>query len=215
MMQYLARLTHLDWTSWLSRGPWNTLFAGLFAAIVTSLITFLAAVVVLRRTLRADRTASERRHQGEVAAIERYTTALLESQRRERTIAAAAQLTSGWTAPGWEWVALGPNGRPGLSNRRRWELVRRWLADGSRLYMNLVDDELPIYHAITKTNSVLAELLEASGGGPEPYITTARTFSNAINGWVRGDRTVEQTATTILNEVARVDQMVAPASSAQ
>lgn len=208
-------LTQPDWTSWLNREPWNTLFAGLFAATLGSLITLLAAVVILRRTLRADRIASERRHEAEVRAIERHTTALLESQRRERTISAAAQLTSGWTTPGWEWVALGPNGRPGLPSRRRWELVRRWLADGSRLYMNLVDDELPIYHAITKTNSVLVELLEAAGAGPEPYILTARTFSDAINDWVRGDRSVEQTAATILSEVERVEQLVAPAASAR
>ena len=121
MMQHLSKLTQQDWTSWLSRGPWNILFAGLFAAILTALITFFAAVLVLRRTLRADRIASERRHEAEVRATEHQTTALLESLRRERLIAAAAQLTSGWTTPGWEWVALGPNGRPGLPSRRRWE----------------------------------------------------------------------------------------------
>ena len=44
---------------------------------------------------------------------------------------------------------------------------------------------------------------------------TARTFSVAINGWVRGEHSVEQTVATILSEVERVEDMVDPASSAQ
>src|SRR4051812_41452316 len=169
-------------------------------------MSFLAAVGVLRRTLRRDRADAMRRHEVALLAAERQTRALAEEQRRERIISAAAQLTSGWVTPGWEWVALGANRHYGLPDRRRWELVRRWLADGSRLYMNMADNELVIYQAITRTTAVLHALLAPDAGGPEAYISTARAFSVAVNDWVRGDRSIEETAAAINLEVDRLDQ---------
>ena len=208
MSEHLSRLARLDWTSWLSREPWSILFAGFGGALVASLLTFLLAVWVLRRTLAGDRAQANRRNAEALLAVDRQVGALAEAQRRERTISAVAQLTSGWITPGWEWVALGPNLIRGLPDRRRWELVRRWLADGSRLYMNLVDDELEIHDAITRTTSVLHALLDPDGAGPEAYLSTARSFSQAVNDWVRGDLSVEETAAAIGREVERVEAAV-------
>ncbi len=101
---------------------------------------------------------------------------------------------------------MGRNLIHGLPDKRRWELVRRWLADGSRLYMNMVDDELVIHQAISRTTSVLHRLLAPDAGGPEAYISAARTFSVAVNDWVRGDRSIEETAVAINLEVDRLEQ---------
>jgi hypothetical protein len=203
--EHLSGLARVDWTSWLSREPWSTLFTGAGGAVVAALFSFLAAIWVLRRTRRRDRADAMRLHEVALLAVEQQARALAESQRRERTISAVAQLTSGWVTPGWEWVALGPNLIHGLPHKRRWELVRRWLADGSRLYMNLVDDELVIYQAITRTTAVLHGLLASDAGGPETYIATARTFSVAVNDWIRGDRSIEETAVAINLEVDRLE----------
>lgn len=206
MTKHLSSLAHLDWTSWLRHEPWRTLFTGVGGAVIAALFSFLAAVWVLRRTLRRDRADAMRRHEVALLAVEQQSRALAEEQRRERTISAAAQLTSGWVTPGWEWVALGRNLIHGLPDKRRWELVRRWLADGSRLYMNMVDDELVIYQAISRTTSVLHGLLAPEAGGPEAYISAARAFSVAVNDWVRGDLTIEETAAAINLEVDRLER---------
>lgn len=205
MKQFFSSLSDVDWTSWLGREPWSILFAGFGGALLASLLTFLLAVWVLRRTLSGDRAAANRRNAEALLAVDRQVAALAEAHRRERTIAAAAQLTSGWVTPGWEWVALGPNLIRGLPERRRWELVRRWLSDTAKLYMNLTDDEQGLHDALTRTTSVLHGLLDPDGAGPEAYLSTARSLSQTVNDWVRGDLSADEATAAIEAEVDRVE----------